>query len=95
MMTRDDAATARPFTRRLGELDHADASLPEAVSWEPSSTGAWSRDFRLGEWLGDPVTPLFESWLLTGIEDRMHRIYGELLGVELPRPAHVLVDVQS
>ena len=94
MMTRDNATTAPAFTRQnpLGELDQADASLPETVSWEPPFRGAWSRDFRLGEWLGDPVTPLFESWLLTGIEDRMHRIYGELLGVEPPRPAHVVVN---
>jgi phosphohistidine swiveling domain-containing protein len=67
-------------------------ALPDAVSWEPPVPGAWSRDFRLGEWLGDPVTPLFESWLLTRIEDGMHRFYGGLLGIELPQPAHVIVN---
>ena len=67
-------------------------ALPEPVSWEPPVAGAWSRDFRLGEWLGDPVTPLFESWLLTGIEDRMHRDYGELLGVKPPQPTHIVVN---
>jgi rifampicin phosphotransferase len=67
-------------------------ALPDTVSWEPPLPGAWSRDFRLGEWLGDPVTPLFESWLLTRIEDGMHRFYGGLLGIELPQPAHVIVN---
>ena len=66
--------------------------LPESVSWEPPLPGGWSREFRLGEWLGDPVTPLFESWLLTRIEDRMHRNYGQLLGVPLPHPAHLVVN---
>lgn len=67
-------------------------ALPEPVSWQSPSPGAWSRDFRLGEWLGDPVTPLFESWLLTAIEEHMHHDYGDLLGVEQPQPAHVLVN---
>ncbi len=67
-------------------------ALPEPLSWEPPFPGAWSRDFRLGEWLGDPVTPLFESWLLTAIEERMHHDYGDLLGVEQPKPLHVLVN---
>jgi phosphohistidine swiveling domain-containing protein len=67
-------------------------ALPEPVSWEAPFPGAWSRDFRLGEWLGDPVTPLFESWLLTAIEARMHHDYGDLLGVEQPHPTHVLVN---
>lgn len=62
------------------------------MSWEPPRPGAWSRDFRLGEWLGDPVTPLFESWLLTAIEDGMHHDYGELLGIDAPQPTHVLVN---
>jgi phosphohistidine swiveling domain-containing protein len=67
-------------------------ALPDAASWESPLPGSWSRDFRLGEWLGDPVTALFESWLLTRIEDSMHRFYGGLLGIELPRPAHVVVN---
>lgn len=83
MIAREDAPTvAMP---PLGELT-------EPVSWEPPAAGAWSRDFRLGEWLGDPVTPLFESWLLTGIEDRMHRDYGELLGVKPPQPTHIVLN---
>jgi phosphohistidine swiveling domain-containing protein len=66
--------------------------LPDEVSWHPPVPGAWSRDFRLGEWLGNPVTPLFENWLLTRIEDRMHRFYSELLGIPKPHPGHVVVN---
>jgi len=73
------------------ELAPQATAPPETVSWEAPLPGAWSRAFRLGEWLGDPVTPLFESWLLTRIEDRMHGFYGRLLGIQLPEPAHVVV----
>jgi pyruvate,water dikinase len=62
------------------------------VTWEAPLPGGWARDFRLGEWLGDPVTPLFESWLLTRIEDRFHGFYGRLLGIALPEPTHVIVN---
>jgi len=31
--------------------------------------GLWMRNFRLGEWLPEPVTPLFATWLLPLIED--------------------------
>jgi phosphohistidine swiveling domain-containing protein len=64
----------------------------DVVSWEAPLPGAWSRAFRLGEWLGGPVTPLFESWLLSRIEDRMHGFYGSLLGIDVPRPGHVVVN---
>ena len=48
-------------------------ALPEPVIWKASLPGAWARHIRLGEWLGDPVTPLFESWGLPRIEDRHRR----------------------
>jgi phosphohistidine swiveling domain-containing protein len=67
-------------------------ALPRAVDWTPPLPGAFARNFRLGEWLGDPVTPLFESWLLTRIEHRMHQVYGELIGVQAPGPLHVVVN---
>jgi pyruvate,water dikinase len=43
-------------------------SLPEPVSWDPPGPGLWMRNFRLGEWLPEPVTPLFADWLLPLIE---------------------------
>lgn len=66
--------------------------LPDAVSWASPLPGAWLRDFRLGEWLGDPVTPLFESWLLTRLENQLHRNYAQILGTATPEPAHVIVN---
>jgi len=45
-------------------------ALPDEVSWAVPS-GAWVRNFRLGEWLGQPITPLFESWAVERIEPRL------------------------
>ena len=61
------------------------------VRWEAPS-GAFARNFRLGEWIGDPVTPLFESWLLTTMEETMHADYARLVGQPAPRPLHVIVN---
>ena len=44
-------------------------ALPPEVSWEPPGPGLWWRNFRLGEWLPEPMTPLFADWLLPLIED--------------------------
>lgn len=43
-------------------------ALPAPVSWDPPGPGLWMRNFRLGEWLPEPVTPLFATWLLPLIE---------------------------
>jgi rifampicin phosphotransferase len=39
-------------------------ALPETAEWTPPTPGYWLRTFRLGEWLSDPMTPLFQTWLL-------------------------------
>jgi len=62
------------------------------VDWRVDLPGAWLRNFRLGEWLDGPATPLFESWALTGIEHRMHAIYESWIGIKAPEPAHVVVN---
>jgi pyruvate,water dikinase len=67
-------------------------ALPPDVSWEPPVPGAYTRAFRFGEWISEPVTPLFESWLLTAMEDRLHVLLEELLGERDPRPYHVVVN---
>jgi rifampicin phosphotransferase len=67
-------------------------ALPPDVSWEPPVPGAYTRAFRFGEWISGPVTPLFESWLLTAMEDRLHALLDELLGERDPRPYHVVVN---
>ncbi|MHB1134206.1 MAG: PEP/pyruvate-binding domain-containing protein [Chloroflexota bacterium] len=44
-------------------------ALPEPLPWQPPAPGYWMRNFRLGEWLPDAVTPLFREWLLERIEE--------------------------
>ena len=66
--------------------------LPDVAGWDPPFPGIWTREIRLGEWLGAPVTPLFETWLLSAIEERAHRDYSTLIGIPIPRPIHVVVN---
>ncbi|MFE9695116.1 PEP/pyruvate-binding domain-containing protein [Micromonospora sp. NPDC005806] len=55
-------------------------AVPEPVSWTPPVPGLWMRNFRLGEWLPEAVTPLFATWLLPALEngylDGMHGTVG-------------------
>ncbi|HET6744982.1 MAG TPA: PEP/pyruvate-binding domain-containing protein [Candidatus Limnocylindria bacterium] len=67
-------------------------ALPPDVSWEPQVRGAFTRQLRFGEWISEPVTPLFESWLLTAMEERTHADYLKLIGQRIPRPYHVVVN---
>lgn len=66
--------------------------LPDEVAWESPVPGAFARHFRFGEWLGDPVTPLFESWLLTILEERLQAEFKAMAGVTMPGPSHVVVN---
>ena len=67
-------------------------ALPEPVVWKASLPGAWARHIRLGEWLGDPVTPLFESWRLPRIEERLAVNHRQIAGVPAPQPMHIVVN---
>ncbi|MFN7983775.1 MAG: PEP/pyruvate-binding domain-containing protein [Vicinamibacterales bacterium] len=67
-------------------------ALPEPVRWEAPLPGAWIRNFRLGEWLGDPVTPLFETWLLARVEARFARTIERVFGVPVREPQHIVVN---
>ena len=62
------------------------------VSWKAPADGAFTRTLRLGEWIYEPVTPLFESWLLTTMEDRLHFFLRRWIGQHAPRPYHVVVN---
>ena len=62
------------------------------ISWDPGQPGSWLRNFRLGEWLTGPVSPLFETWALTAIEERMTATYERWMGYRAPRPLHVVVN---
>jgi phosphohistidine swiveling domain-containing protein len=67
-------------------------ALPPDADWTSPAPGAYTRMLRLGEWISEPVTPLFESWLLTAMEDRMHAWFREQIGQIAPRPYHVVVN---
>lgn len=59
-------------------------ALPPEVSWEPPGPGLWSRNFRLGEWLPEPMTPLFADWLLPLIEDGFLDGMRDSIGAAIP-----------
>jgi pyruvate,water dikinase len=44
-------------------------ALPDPADWTPPGPGVWWRNFRIGEWLPEAMTPLFASWLLPMLED--------------------------
>jgi rifampicin phosphotransferase len=67
-------------------------ALPPDVSWEAPAPGAFTRQLRFGEWISAPVTPLFESWLLSRMEERMHAFFLEEVGQRAPLPHHVVVN---
>ncbi len=67
-------------------------ALPAEVAWQSPAPGAYNRSLRFGEWISAPVTPLFESWLLSTMEDVLHAQLLEFLGQRAPRPHHVVVN---
>lgn len=67
-------------------------ALPDEVAWDSPMPRAFARHFRFGEWIGDPVTPLFESWLLSSLEGALSDQYRRWFGITLARPFHVVVN---
>jgi pyruvate,water dikinase len=67
-------------------------ALPEAISWQSPTMGGWMRNFRLGEWLPEPVTPLFETWLLRRIEAAEVAAEARDFGLQIRPPYHVVVN---
>jgi pyruvate,water dikinase len=71
-------------------------ALPERVEWKPPTPkGAWTRNFRWGEWLSDPVSPLFATWFLPRAEATFAVGSADVLGVRLPPPCHGLVSLRG
>lgn len=64
----------------------------ESVTWTSPAPGGWMRNFRLGEWLPEPVTPLSESWLLARIEEGEVASEERDFGLRPRPPYHVLVN---
>jgi rifampicin phosphotransferase len=59
-------------------------AVPEPVSWTAPGPGLWSRNFRLGEWLPEAVTPLFATWLLPALENGYLDGMQETVGIRVP-----------
>jgi len=59
-------------------------ALPDPVRWAPPQPGYWMRNFRLGEWLPEPMTPLFQDWLLERLGDGLLRAQRRMTGTALP-----------
>ncbi|UZX03524.1 hypothetical protein F8G81_13540 [Arthrobacter sp. CDRTa11] len=66
-------------------------ALPDPVAWDPPGKGAWLRNFRLGEWLPEPVTPLFMDWVIPGIDAAYNGAVERAVGVTVPM-GHCLVN---
>ena len=68
------------------------ATAGAPISWDAPARGAYTRQLRFGEWIYEPVTPLFESWLLSTMEERLHERLREWTGQRAPLPHHVVVN---
>lgn len=67
-------------------------ALPDSVEWKAPARGAWMRNFRYGEWLADPVSPLFATWFLARAEDAFLRAQKAKLGISVPKPSWIIVN---
>src|SRR6266511_1111422 len=65
-------------------------ALPEPVAWDPPGPGVWQRNFRLGEWLPEPLTPLFADWLLPAIEAGFADGLRATAGTTFPFPSAIV-----
>ena len=52
---------------------------------------AWSRYFRFGEWLCEPLTPLFADWGIARLERAFWRGLSAETGLTAPAPTHVVL----
>jgi pyruvate,water dikinase len=61
-------------------------ALPDPVRWTPPASGYWMRNLRLGEWLPEPMTPLFADWLLERLDHGELKATREHVGATLGFP---------
>lgn len=66
-------------------------ALPDRLTFTAPAPGGWVRDFRFGEWLGEPLTPLFADWGITGLEQSFWRELTLRTSLPVPRTTHVVV----
>jgi rifampicin phosphotransferase len=61
-------------------------ALPDPVDWAPPAPGYWMRNLRLGEWLPEPMTPLFADWLLDRLDHGEQQATRDHVGAALAFP---------
>jgi pyruvate,water dikinase len=61
-------------------------ALPDPVAWTPPTPGYWMRNLRLGEWLPEPMTPLFADWLLERLDHGEQQATHDHVGAALVFP---------
>jgi pyruvate,water dikinase len=79
-------AGGRPYLLQARPM----TGVPDPVGWTPPSRGWWLRNFRLGEWLPEPVTPLFADWLLPILERGMATAMAAQTGIAMRPESAVL-----
>jgi rifampicin phosphotransferase len=61
-------------------------ALPDPVTWTPPAPGYWMRNLRIGEWLSEPMTPLFADWLLDRLDHGERQATRDHVGAALAFP---------
>ena len=68
-------------------------ALPEQVAWSTRAKAPfWRRDFRMAEWLPDPVTPLFETWFIPQHDNGFAQVQRDEFGGGMGVPFNIVVN---